>query len=34
MIEDRVRDEPRPHRIHVPVTVTPLLMGKEPLRDN
>jgi len=29
---DAFRDEPGPDRIHVPVAIAALLMGKEPLR--
>src|SRR5262249_25142525 len=34
MIEDSVRDEPSSWSIHVPVPITPLLMRKEPLRND
>jgi len=33
-MEDRIRYKPGPRCIHVPVSITPLLVGKETLRKN
>ena len=33
-MEDRIRYEPRPRCIHVPVPISPLLVGEETLREN